>query len=109
MKMWMNEGEIEQAVERFKSHPVLGKGARFLSAFQDEVNEHSDGWAYWKLPAKAAEKLVALLHGHLYGGMGAYPRLPEPTDADLKKAIAPIKAFYTRRGYKAGMKLPEVR
>jgi hypothetical protein len=104
--MWMNEGEIEQAVERFKTHPVLGKGARFLSAFQDEVNQHSDGWAYWKLPARAADKLMTFLHGYLYAGMGAYPRLPEPTDADLKKTLTPIKAFYTKHGNKAGMQFP---
>jgi hypothetical protein len=104
--MWMNEHEIDEAVRRFVTHPVLGKGARFLGAFRDEVNEHSDGWPYWKLPAKAAEKLMTFLHGHLYGGMGAYPRLAEPTEADLKKTLAPIKAFYTRRGYAAGMKFP---
>jgi hypothetical protein len=106
--MWMNEFEIEQAIEKFKSHPVLGKGARFLGAFRDEVNEHSDGWPYWKLPGKAAEKLMDLLHGHMYAGMGAYPRLAEPTEADLKKAVAPIKSFYTRRGSAAGMKFPSL-
>jgi hypothetical protein len=104
--MWMNEGEIEQAIERFQSHPVLGKGARFLGAFRDEVNNHSDGWPYWQAPAKAAEKLMTLLHGHLFAGMGAYPRLAAPTEADLKEAIAPIKAFYTRHGTKAGMQFP---
>jgi hypothetical protein len=104
--MWMNEAEIQEAIEKFKSHPVLGKGARFLGAFRDEVNAHSDGWAYWQLPAEAAEKLMTFLHGHLFAGMGAYPRLPEPTEADLKRTITPIKAFYTRRGYAAGMEFP---
>ncbi len=106
--MWMNEGEIDRATEVFASHPVLGKGAKFLAAFRDEVNAHSDGWPYWKLPAQAADKLMTLLQGHMFAGMGAYPRLPKPTDADLNKAIAPIKAFYTRKGYKAGMKLPSL-
>lgn len=104
--MWMNESEIDRASEKFSSHPVLGKGAQFLSAFRDEVNAHSDGWGYWRLPAQAADKLMTLLHGHLFAGMGAYPELPEPTDADVNRAIAPIKAFYTRRGFKAGLKLP---
>jgi hypothetical protein len=107
--MWMNQWEVEEAAERFKSHPVLGKYARFLDAFKNEVNEHSDGWAYWKLPTKAADKLMTILHGHMFAGMGAYPRLPEPTDADLKKTLAPIKAFYTKHGNKAGMQFPEVR
>jgi hypothetical protein len=104
--MWMNEHEVEQAADRFQSHPVLGKYARFLVAFKDEVNAHSDGWPYWRLPAKAAEKLMTTLHGHMYAGMGAYPRLPEPQEADLKKTLAPIKAFYTKHGSKAGMQFP---
>jgi hypothetical protein len=52
---------------------------------------------------------MTILHGHMFAGMGAYPRLPEPTDADLKKTLAPIKAFYTKHGNKAGMQFPEVR
>jgi hypothetical protein len=106
--MWMNRHEIDEAVERFASHPVLGKYARFLAAFRDEVDEHSDGWPYWKLPIQAADKLMTLLHGHLRGGMGAYPRLPEPTEAEFKKTLTPIKTFYTQHGNKAGMKFPEL-
>jgi hypothetical protein len=105
---WMNESEIERAMEQFRSHPVLGKYARFLGAFRDEVNGHSDGWAYWKLPAKAAEKLMTLLYGHLFAGMGAYPKLAAPTEAGFKKTLTPIKAFYAKHGTKAGMQFPEL-
>lgn len=104
--MWMNEMDIDQAVERFKAHPVLGKYARFLSAFRDEVNAHSDGWAYWKAPAKAADRLMTLMNGHLFSGMGAYPRMQEPSEAEFKKTLTPIKAFYAKYGTKAGMKFP---
>jgi hypothetical protein len=103
--MWMNEGEIEQAMERFQSHPVLGKGARFLGAFRDEVNAHSDGWAHWPLPGKAADKLMTLLYTHLWAHT-MWPRPSEPTFADLKKAYVPIRAFYTRVGHKAGLTFP---
>lgn len=104
--MWMNESEIDEAVRRFATHPVLGPAARFLEAFKDQVNGHSDGWPYWTAPSKAANKLMTWLAGHLRGGMGAYPRLSEPTEAEFRKTLAPIKAFYTRRGYAAGMVMP---
>jgi N12 class adenine-specific DNA methylase len=107
--VWMNEGEIEEAVERFATHPVLGPAARFLEAFKDQVNRNSDGWPYWKQPSQAAGQLMALLHGHLRAGMGAYPKLPEPTAADVQATMAPIKAFMTKRGTKAGIVLPELK
>ena len=103
---WMNEGDIEAAVERFKDHPVLGPAARFLDAFKDQVNAKSDGWPYWSLPSKAAGKLQALLYGHLMAGMGEYPRLPEATAADVRATLPPIKAFMTKRGTAAGIVLP---
>ena len=68
---WMNEGEIEEAVERFAGHPILGPTARFLEAFKEQVNKKSDGWPYWKQPpAHAAGRLMNLLHGYLRAGMG---------------------------------------
>jgi hypothetical protein len=107
--MWMNGYEIEEAAERFGAHPVLGPATLYLQTFKNEVNEHSDGWPYWSAPAKAADKLMNLIHSNLRAGMGAYPNVEAPTLADVKKAIAPIKAFYTRRGKAAGMKEPELR
>lgn len=104
--MFMNRDEIAQAADRFANDPVLGPAARFLRAFQEEVDAHSDGWPYWSPPVKAAAKLMELLRGHLFAGMGAYPRLPAATPADVRRTLAPIKSFMTRRGTAAGMTLP---
>ena len=103
---WMNEGDIERAVDVFKDHPVLGPAARFLEAFKDQVNRVSDGWHSWPLPGRAAGKLQALLYGHMMAGMGAYPVLPDATAADVLATMPPIKAFMTKRGTKAGMTMP---
>jgi hypothetical protein len=70
--LFMNEYEINDAVDQFRNHPVLSKATRFLAKFRDEV----------KHPEQATEQ-------------------------SLKAAISPIKAFYTRRGTKAGMRFPE--
>jgi hypothetical protein len=103
MSTWMNTYDIDEAVERFQNRPVLGKAARLLAEFRDEVNAHSDGWAYWQAPSKAAGRLIDLLQKHLDARFSHTP-LPEPTEDEVRRTLAPIKAFYTRLGNKAGMK-----
>ena len=89
--MWMNRYEIETEVARRDPSTVLGKGARILQAFMQEVDEHSDGWTYWQAPAKAANSLMKLLQNQT------------ATEQQLKDALRPIRGFMTRRGNKAGM------
>lgn len=93
--LFMNRYEVEDAADRYRNHPVLGKATRFLREFMREVDEHSDGWAYWSLPLKAAKQMMQLIQSPATA-----------TDAGLKKALSPIKSFYTRRGFAAGMKMP---
>lgn len=106
--MWMNECEIDSAVERFRHDPVLGPATRFLSEFRHQVNEHSDGWPYWKPAGDSAAKLMDLIHRQQYSGCGAYARVAATNIQEVRKAIVPIKSFMTRRGYKAGMTMPQV-
>lgn len=93
--LFMNEDEIDIAADRYRGHPVLGKATRFLAAFREEVNEHSDGWPYWRPPVVAAAQLMRLIQNP-----------DSATEAALKKAMSPIRTFYTRRGSAAGMKFP---
>ena len=104
--MYMNQWDIEEAVEQHRRHPVLGKAARFLQAFAREVDAHSDGWMYWRQPVNAARQLIALLQPYRYQRPFDKP-LPEPTERDYVKALAPIKSFMTRRGLAAGMTMPD--
>ena len=92
---YMNGSEIDCATQRFSQHPILSKATAFLAAFKEEVDSHSDGWAYWKAPVAAANKLMEMIQGKT-----------EATEANYKKAMAPIKSFYTRRGIAAGMQMP---
>jgi|ERR1035437_3681992 hypothetical protein len=94
--LFMNDSDIFYATSRYANHPVLGPAARFLDAFKDEVNQHSDGWAYWAPPLHAAKRLMEIIQG-----------TRPATRAELVKAMAPIKSFMTRRGNVAGMKMPE--
>lgn len=96
--MWMNRWEIDDAAERYANREVLGIATRFLKQFRDEVDNNSDGWAYWQAPTKAAEKLMALIQS--------------PGSATIEKyraALVPIRSFMTRKGNAAGMKLPDIK
>ena len=96
--LFMNEFDIDMAIQRTKD-PVIRKAVQFLVGFKDQVNSHSDGWAYWGAPVKAAAKLMTLIQN---------PPVAGATEKDLKLALAPIKSFYTRRGNAAGMQMPVV-
>ena len=90
----MNEHEIES----FRVQPAGSHAQRaahvILIAFMREVNAHSDGWAYWAAPVKAAEKLMELVQSQ-----------EAVTEYDLSRALIPIKSFYTRKGRQAGMEM----
>lgn len=94
--LFMNEHEIRQAVNRFQSHKILGPATRFLEAYMEEVDAHSDGWPYWSAPVKAAKQLMQMIQN------------PDGvTISKYIKALTPIRAFYTRHGNKAGMRFPK--
>jgi nicotinamidase-related amidase len=92
--LFMNEWEIDEAVQRARNHPVLSAATTFLMQLRDETNAHSDGWHSWPAPCRAAKKLIELI------------KAGNPTERDFQKAIVPIRAFYTRRGAAAGMCWP---
>jgi len=85
---FLNEAEIDMYLERHERHPVLRKATKLLSEFRHLVNNNSDGWAYWGPPVRAAKKLMQLISNRA-----------EVTEADLKKAITPIKSFCTRHKF----------
>jgi hypothetical protein len=99
----MNEGEIDEAVRRYRRHPVLGPATETLSSLREATNRHGDGWAYWPKPVRAAAKLMELIEGDRANAFRDEARL-DVTEAKLKAAYVPIKAFRTRC-LKEGIKL----
>lgn len=90
----MNEYEIEEALVRFNrgDTPNLGRGAFVLARLATWTNRNSDGWPYWQKPARAADRLMSLLTG-----ADRFDPV-DVSEADLKRAVSPIKAFLTRQG-----------
>lgn len=98
MSRFMNDYDIERAASRYDTHPILGPATWTLENLRTWTNSHSDGWAYWPKPARAAAKLMELIERD---GTNKYHLDYEREDATLaeyKKALAPIKAFRTRQG-----------
>src|SRR5688572_8661191 len=92
---FMNRWDIEDAVRHFADDPVLGPASRTLLNLMEWTDSHSDGWAYWPKPCRAAAKLQALLEeNHPYRRDWDAPAV---TVAQYAKALVPIKAFRTRQ------------
>jgi hypothetical protein len=103
----MNKYEIDEAARCYATDPILGKASRFLQEFKDEVNAHSDGWAYWKPAMISAAKLMTLIRSARNNP--EWDEAGEPAKEKMfLKALIPIKSFMTRRGLAAGMRMPLV-
>jgi len=90
--MFLNKFEVDHYRYTFTDRqPNLQRGALVLSRLMWWADANSDGWAYWPKPARSAKKLQTLLYGK-----DAYS--PDVTDAELKAALSPVKAFLTRHG-----------
>ena len=94
---FMNRWDIDEAVIRWRCHPILGPATRTLAALRDAADATSDGWAYWPKPTRAAAKLMQLIEGDRRTDWWDDERVDVTSDA-LRKAYAPIKAFRTTTG-----------
>lgn len=78
-------------------HPVLGPAVETLRNLQEWTDAHSDGWAYWPKPARAASRLMTLIE---QDGTWQYRQgdRDDVTVSEYRAALRPIKAFRTRHG-----------
>jgi hypothetical protein len=95
----MNRWDIEEACSLYQSHPVLGPATQTLHNLMVWTDSHSDGWAYWPKPARAAKRLMELIEGdgtwEYRFGDGIREKA---TVEEYKAALRPVKAFRTRQG-----------
>ena len=96
---YMNEYDVDEAVRRFDPSATPNRAylARVVDAMRGYANTHSDGWAYWPKPARACGRAFELIDG---GTMRERIEQEErdATDAEVRAALSPIKAFLTRQG-----------
>lgn len=92
---FMNRWDIEDAARYFEAHPVLGPASVTLRNLMEWTDSHSDGWAYWPKPCRAAARLQELLEEN-HPFRASYETTA--TVEQYKAALRPVKAFRTRQG-----------
>lgn len=88
---FMNDWDIDQAIawHTRASRPNRLGAALVINNLAEWANAHSDGWAYWPKPARAAARLMELADD---------TRADEDcTDAELAAAVRPVKSFLTKQ------------
>ena len=73
----------------------MGPAVQTLANLVAWTDTHSDGWAYWAKPGRAAAKLMELIEGD--GTWKAREDLSRATPEALAAALRPVKAFRTRQ------------
>lgn len=96
--MWMNRYEITEALGLdAEDFPVALKAARILDRLRHWADSNSDGWHSWPKPGKAADRLMVELKAAMESRY-RHPYDADITEADLRRALTPIKSFLTKQG-----------
>lgn len=100
---YMNDHDINFARRRFTRASCPNRLALVLviDQLRHWANGNSDGWAYWSAPCRAARKAI----DHVYSTTNAANDEQERhdiTDAEMRAAVRPIKAFLTRHKHMLG-------
>ena len=93
---FMNRWDIDEAVRRYDDHPVLGPATQTLLNLEEWTDSHSDGWAYWPKPVRAAKRLMEMIERDGTWNYRTDDR-EDVTVEEYKAALRPIKAFRTRQ------------
>lgn len=95
--LYMNDWDLQSARSRFTRSTTPNRLA--LVMVVDNLREwtdfHSDGWAYWPLPARAAKKAMEHIVSRTSRENDEQER-NDITDAEMQAAVRPIKAFLTK-------------
>ena len=96
--IFMNEFDRTGAIHRFTraSKPNRLALALVVDNLATWADNHSDGFAYWPKPARAAQSAMRLIVSTTRVENDRQER-EDITDAELAAAVRPIKAFLTRQ------------
>lgn len=94
---FMNDYDLEMARSRFTHASVPNRLALVMVVdnLREWADDHSDGWAYWPKPCRAAERAMSLIESRTNRENDAQ-EAEDITDAEMLAAVRPIKAFLTR-------------
>lgn len=99
---FMNDYDLDQARMRFTRATKPNRLALVMvvDLLREWADQHSDGWAYWPKPARAAQKAISLIESRTYAE-NQQQEAEDITDEEMHAAVRPIKAFLTRQNVSA--------
>ena len=91
---FMNEFDLHFARQRFGRGDTPNRLALVMVVdnLREWTDDHSDGWAYWPKPVRAAKSAIEFIDG-----LNTADARPDITDIEVQTAVRPIKAFLTRQ------------
>jgi len=97
--LFMNGFDLTHASSSFTR---AGTPNRLALAFvvdnlREWADDHSDGWAFWPAPTRAAKQAMTLIQSTTNAANNEQ-EAHDITDAQMMAAVKPIKAFLTRQG-----------
>jgi hypothetical protein len=94
----MNDYDLDYARMRFTRANCPNRLALVMvvDLLREWTNRHSDGWAYWPKPVRAAERAIRLIESTTNAANDEQER-HDITDEEMLAAVRPIKAFLTRQ------------
>lgn len=95
--LFMNEYDLSYARRRFTqaSKPNRLALVMVVDQLRHWADSNSDGWAYWPAPRLSARKAMVLVQSTTNAANDRQEET-DATDAEVRAAVAPIKAFLTR-------------
>lgn len=99
MSKFMNDYDLDNARLRFTRSSTPNRLALVMvvDLLREWTNSHSDGWAYWPKPVRAAQRAIELIESRTSRENDEQERV-DITDAEMVAAVRPIKSFLTRQG-----------
>ena len=96
--LYMNDYDLHFARQRFTRSSTPNRLALVMVVdnLREWADNHSDGWAYWPKPARAAAKAMEQI-ASTTNVQNRAQEAQDITDAELLAAVRPIKAFLTRQ------------
>lgn len=96
--MYMNDYDLDYARQRFGRGNTPNRLAIVLmvDALRQWTDVHSDGWAYWTDPPRAAVGAMTLIQSTT-NAANNLQESTDITDAALRAAVKPVRAFLARQ------------
>ena len=96
--LYMNYYDLAMARSRFTRSATPNRLALVMVVdnLREWADQNSDGWAYWPKPCRAAAPAMRLIDSTTNAENNRQER-EDITDAQMRRAVVPIKAFLSRQ------------